>query len=144
MGVAGLAKRSTKVSRVRRVELKQPAELVQLAAATAERVGKPVDVLYAEAIERYIEVTKHATAGALRSRVHVRSTSAYVTIEIPEELFELAEKAAERQEKKRDVMYAEALAKALAKLAARAPSADSALDQGHDLPSGAWRPVGPT
>jgi fructose-1,6-bisphosphatase len=129
---------------VRSVQLKQPEELLQLAVTTAKQVGKSIDVLYVEAIERYIEVTKHATAGALRSRARVRSTSAYVTIEIPEELFELAEEAAERQEKKRDVMYAEALAKALAKLAARAPSADSALDQGHDLPSGAWRPVGPT
>jgi predicted transcriptional regulator len=71
-------------------------------------------------------------------------TSPHVTIELPEELFERAEQAAERQEKKRDVMYAEALGKALAKLAAGAPSAVSALDQGHDLPSGAWRPIGPS
>lgn len=131
------------ILRVRTVKLKQPEELLQLAATAAEQVDKPIDVLYAEAIERYIEVTKHATAGALRSRMYVRSASAYVTIEIPEELFELAEKVAERQEKKRDVMYAEALAKALAKLVARAPD-DSALNQGHDLPSGAWRPKGPT
>jgi len=129
---------------VQSVRVKQPEGLLQLAATTAEQVGKSIDVLYAEAIERYIEVTKHATAGALRSRTHVRSTSAYVTIEIPEELFERAEKHAERVEKKRDVMYAEALAKALAKLVAGAPAADSALDQGHDLPSGAWRPTGPT
>jgi len=111
---------------------------------TAEQLGKSIDVLYAEAIERYIEVTKHATAGALRSRATMPGTSPFVTIEIPEDLFERAEKVAERQEKKRDVMYAEALAKALAKLAARAPSAVSALDHGHDLPSGAWRPVEPT
>jgi predicted DNA-binding protein len=132
------------MTRVRSVELKQPEELLQLAATTAEQVGKPVDVLYAEAVERYIEVTKHATAGALRSRFSMPRTSPYVTIEIPEELFERAEKVAERLEKKRDVMYAEALAKALAKLAAGAPAADSALDRGHDLPSGAWRPIGPT
>ncbi len=132
------------MTRVRRVEVKQPEELLQLAATTAEQLGKPIDVLYAEAIERYIEVTKHATAGALRSRAIMPRRSPSVTIELPEELFELAEKAAERQEKKRDVMYAEALAKALAKLASRAPSAVSALDQGHDLPSGAWRQVEPT
>jgi predicted transcriptional regulator len=132
------------ITRVRRVEVKQPEDLLQLAAATAEQLGKPVDLLYEEAIERYIEVTKHATAGALRSRSFMPKASPYVTIEIPEELFERAEKLAERLEKKRDVLYAEALAKALAKLEARAPSADSALDQGHDLPSGAWRQVGPT
>jgi hypothetical protein len=33
-------------------------------------------------------------------------------------------------------MYADALAY---HLAAAGPPADSALDQGHDLPSGAWR-----
>jgi hypothetical protein len=142
-GLAPLARAPHIILRVRTVKLKQPEELLQLAATTAEQVDKPIDVLYAEAIERYIEVTKHATAGALRSRMYVRSASAYVTIEIPEDLFELAEKVAERQEKKRDVMYAEALAKALAKLVARAPD-DSALNQGHDLPSGAWRPKEPT
>ncbi len=126
------------------MRVRQPEELLELAVATAEQVGKSLDVLYAEAIERYIEVTKHATAGALRSRPSARRTSAYVTIELPEELFELAENVAERQEKTRDVMYAEALAKALAKLVARRPAADGALNQGHDLPSGAWRPKGPT
>jgi 3-deoxy-D-arabino-heptulosonate 7-phosphate (DAHP) synthase len=126
------------------VEIKQPAELLELAATTAEELGKPIDVLYAEAIERYIEVTKHATAGALRSRTLMPRNSPYVTIEMPEELFELAEKVAERQEKKRNVMYAEALAKALAKLSVGARSDVSALDKGHDLPSGAWRPVKPS
>ena len=132
------------VTRVRRVEVKQPEALLQLAATQAEQLGKPIDVLYAEAIERYIEVTKHATAGAVRSRISMPRKSPYVTIEIPDELFERAETAAERLEKTRDVMYAEALARALAKLAARAPAASSALNQGHDLPSGAWRPKEPT
>jgi predicted transcriptional regulator len=67
-----------------------------------------------------------------------------VTIEIPDELFERAEQTAERLEKTRDVLYADALAKALAKLAARTPAAASALNQGHDLPSGAWRPRDPS
>ncbi len=126
------------------VRLRQPAELLELAVATAEEAGKSLDVLYAEAIDRYVEVTKHATAGALRSRPSARRPSAYVTIELPEELFERAEKHAERVEKQRDVMYAEALTKALAKLVTRRPADDGALNQGHDLPSGAWRPKGPT
>jgi hypothetical protein len=36
-------------------------------------------------------------------------------------------------------MYAEALAKYLT----YATDSDSALDRGHDLPGGAWRPKGP-
>jgi predicted transcriptional regulator len=126
---------------VRRVDVKQPEELLALAARHSEQLRKPIDLLYAEAIERYIVVTKHATAGSLRSRAIMPRTSPYVTIELPEELFERADALAERLEKKRDVLYAEALAKALAKLETRAPSADSALDQGHDLPRGAWRDV---
>ncbi len=129
---------------VRRVEVKQPEAILELAATTAEQLGKPLDVLYAEAIERYIEVTKHATAGALRSRISIPRKSPNVTVELPDELFERAEKAADRLEKTRDVLYADALAKALAKLVARVPAADSALNQGHDLPSGAWRPREPT
>jgi predicted transcriptional regulator len=126
------------------VKVKQPDDLVRLATTTAEQLGQSIDVLYAEAIERYIEVTKHATAGALRSRLVIPRKSPYVTVEIPEELFERAEKVAERLEKTREVMYADALAKALAKLVARGPDADGALNQGHDLPSGAWRPKEPT
>jgi predicted transcriptional regulator len=121
------------------VRVKQPEELLQLAATAAEQVGKPVDVLYAEALERYLEVTKHATAGAARSRIAVPRKSPYVTVEIPDELFERAEQAAERLEKTRDVLYADALAKALTRLVPRRPAGDSALNQGHDLPSGAWR-----
>jgi hypothetical protein len=41
--------------------------------------------------------------------------------------------------KRRDVMYAEALATHLA----YAATGDSALNQGHDLPSAAWRKQGP-
>lgn len=122
------------------VKVKQPDELVALATTTAEQLGKSIDALYAEALERYIEVTKHASAGAARSRISIPRKSPYVTIELPEELCERAEQAAERLEKTRDVLYADALARALAKLAARTPGAASALNQGHDLPSGAWRP----
>jgi hypothetical protein len=114
-------------------------QLLELATERAELLGKPIDELYAEAIDRYMEVTKYASAGSLRSRHITPRSSPHVTIEIPEELFQRAEEHAERLEKRRDVMYAEALAK----LVARALPADSALNQGHDLPSGAWRPKGP-
>jgi len=114
-------------------------QLLELATARAERLGKPIDELYAEAIELYLDVTKHASAGSLRSRHVMPRSSPHIRIEIPNELFQRAEEHAERLEKRRDVMYAEALAKHVA----RALPADSALYQGHDLPSGAWRPKGP-
>jgi hypothetical protein len=114
-------------------------QLLELATARAEQLGKSIDELTAEAIDRYIEVTKHASAGSLRSRHITPRSSPRITIEIPEELYERADKHAERLEKRPDVMYAEALAKQVA----RTLPADSALNQGHDLPSGAWRPKGP-
>jgi len=114
-------------------------ELLELATAQAEELGKSIDELYAAAIDRYIEVTKHARPGSLRSRHVMPRSSPKVTIEIPEELFQRAEEHAERLEKKRDVMYAEALAKHVA----RSARTDSALKEGHDLPSGAWSPKGP-
>jgi hypothetical protein len=128
-----------RVSAVPTVTVQLTEQLLELATARAEQLGKPIDELYAQAIDRYIEVTKHASAGSLRSRHITPRSSPHVTIEIPDELFERAEKHAARLEKRRDVMYAEALAK----LVARALPADSALDQGHDLPSGAWSPKRP-
>jgi predicted transcriptional regulator len=121
------------------VTVQLPEQLLELATARAEQLGKSIDVLYAEAIDRYIEVTKHASAGALRSRHGTPPSSPYVTIELPEELFQRAEEHAERLEKRRDIMYAEALAKNVA----TSLPANSAFSQGHDLPSGAQRPKDP-
>jgi methyl coenzyme M reductase alpha subunit len=114
-------------------------QLLEIAGARAEQLGKPIDELYAEAIDRYIEVTKHARPGSVRSRHLMLRTSPRITIEIPDELFQRAEEHAARLEKRRDIMYTEALAK----LVARDVPTDSALKEGHDLPSGAWRAKGP-
>lgn len=122
-----------------RIRVSVPAELLKAATARAEQLGKDLDGLYAEAIERYIDVTKNSSAGSVRSRFSIPRSSPQLVVEIPEELFQRAEKAAKRLSKQRHVLYADALAKHLA--AARAP-AESALDRGHDLPSGAWRPKG--
>ncbi|HTN24016.1 MAG TPA: hypothetical protein VL120_08525 [Solirubrobacteraceae bacterium] len=122
-----------------RIRVSLPDELLQRAASRADELGKKIDDLYAEAIERYVEVNKRASAGSLRSRSVMPSTAPKFTIEIPEELFERGEKLAKRLGKKREVMYAEALARHIA----YAPAAESAFDQGHDLPSGAWRDVRP-
>jgi len=113
-------------------------QLLELAGARAEQLGKSLDDLFAEAIDRYIEVTKYARPGSLRSRHVVPRSSPRVTVEIPQELFQRAEEHAARVEKRPEAMYAEALAKQVA----RALPADSAVNQGHDLPSGAWRPKG--
>jgi predicted transcriptional regulator len=121
------------------VTVQQPEQLLELAIPRDEKLGKSIDELYGEAIDRYIEVTKYASAGSLRSRNIMPRSSPRVSIGIPEELFQRAEEHAERLEKRRDVMYAEALAKHVA----RSLPGESALDQGHDLPSGAFRPKGP-
>lgn len=125
-----------------RIRVSVPDELLKAATTRAEQLDTNLDELYAEAIERYIDATKSASAGAVRSRFIIPRSSPQIGVEIPEQLFAQADKAAKRQGKRRDVLYADALAKHLA-AAARAP-ATSALDQGHDLPSGAQRPTGPT
>lgn len=121
-----------------RIRISAPKELLEVAGARAEELGKDINELYAEAIDRYIEMTKDSSAGSLRSRFIIPRSSPEIIIEIPEELFQRAEKAAKRQGKRRHIMYADALAKQL--VAGGAPG-ESALDQGHDLPSGAWRPT---
>jgi hypothetical protein len=116
-----------------------PDELLQRAATRAQELGIKIDELYAQAVARYVEVNKDVSPGSLRSRRGIPRSSPQLIIEIPEELFEPAEKLAKRLGKRRDVMYAEALASHVM----HAPSGDSALNQGHDLPSGAWRPNRP-
>ena len=112
---------------------------MNVAAETAEQLGRNLDELYAEAIDRYVESTKDASAGAVRSRFIIPRSSPQVVVEIPEELYQRADKAAKRQGKQRQILYADALYK---HLTATGVTAESALDQGHDLPSGAWRPTG--
>jgi hypothetical protein len=131
---------STEEQPMPRVRVAVPDQLLQVAAARGEQVGKNIDELYVEAIERYIEATKNSSPGSLRSRHMIPRSSPEIVIEIPEDLFQRAQKVAKRLGKPRHVMYAEALAT----LVGPAAPVDSALDRGHDLPSGAWRPTGPT
>ena len=120
-----------------RIRVGVPDELLKAATARAEQLGKSLDELYAEAIERYVDVTRNSSAGSVRTRFIISRSSPAIVIDIPEKLILRADKAAKRLGKRRDIMYADALARHL--VAARAP-AESALDRGHDLPSGAWRP----
>ena len=120
-----------------RIKVSAPDQLLQVAAETAEQLDKSIHELYAEAIEHYIDATKSASPGSVRSRISIPRSSPRIAIEIPEELFVRADQVAKLQGKRREVMYADALAYHLAGTAA---PGDSALDRGHDLPSGAWRP----
>ncbi|MDP2710915.1 MAG: hypothetical protein Q8O56_06830 [Solirubrobacteraceae bacterium] len=118
-----------------RVRVSIPDALLQKVATKAQELGKPIDELYGEAIARYVAVNATASPGSLRSRAGMPRSSPKLTIEISEELFQRADKLAKRLGKTRDTLYSEALAK----YAVPASPAESALDQGHDLPSGALR-----
>ena len=122
-----------------RIKIGVPDALLKTAVARAEQLGKELDELYAEAIERYIDATKNSSASSSRSRFSISRSSPQIIIEIPEALFQRAERVAKRLGKQRHIMYADALAK---HLAAAGSSTESALDRGHDLPRGAWRPDG--
>jgi len=122
-----------------RVKVSIPDPLLQVAADAAHAAGKKIDDLYEAAIGEFIEANKHTRPGALRNRGRIPMSAPKLTIEIPEQLFQEAEKVAKRLGKKRDALYAMAL-EAHVKYHA---DAASALDQGHDLPTGAWRPNRP-
>ncbi|MDX6676456.1 MAG: hypothetical protein QOE31_508, partial [Solirubrobacteraceae bacterium] len=57
-------------------------------------LGKNLDERYGEAIERYLDATKNATAGSVRSRIVLSRSSPKIAVEIPEDLFQRADKAA--------------------------------------------------
>ena len=121
-----------------RVRVSIPDALLQRAATAAQAEGRKIDDLYEEAISRYVESTKDASPGSVRSRGGMPRGSPKLIVEISEELFQQADKLAKRLGKTRDILYSEALARHVPE----ASATPSALDQGHDLPSGAWRPGG--
>lgn len=114
-----------------RIKVGIPDVLMQRVASTAQETGKSIDDLYVEAVTRYVSVTEGASAGSLRSQGGMPLGSPQLSVQMPEELFEQADKLAKRLGKKREVLYSEALARHLS----HGSGADSALDQGHDLPA---------
>jgi predicted transcriptional regulator len=98
-----------------RVKIMVPDGLLQVMATQAEQLGRDISELYGEAIERYVRVTATASPGSLRSRHVIPRSSPEIVIEISEDLFQRAEKAAKRLGKKRHVMYAEAMARYVTK-----------------------------
>lgn len=106
----------------------------------AERLGRPIDELYVEAIEGYVGAVKDASADSLRSRAAIIPVgSPQLAVQIPEELLKRADKLAKRLDKRRDVFYAEALARYVV----RDRSDEGRHDRALELPDGAWRPKGP-
>jgi hypothetical protein len=121
------------------ISVRVPDGLLQVATATAAERGRKLDDLYVEAIERYLRVTSSASAGSVRSRFLIPRSSPQIVIDIPQELIEQVEAAAGRQEKRPAVMCADALAYYL-KATGAVNAAEGAVESGHDLPSGAYRP----
>jgi metal-responsive CopG/Arc/MetJ family transcriptional regulator len=120
-----------------RIKVRVPAELLTAADKRADALGCNLSEVFTEAITGYVEATKNLSAGAVRTRAIIPPSSPEIVIDIPEALFERSEKVAKRQRKQRHVMYTDAVARHLK--TAGTPER-SALDAGHDLPSGANRP----
>lgn len=121
-----------------RVKVSVPDQLLQAAGDRAQELDKSIHELFAEAIARYVEVNKNVSAGGLRSRSGIPRSSPVLGVEIPEALFESADKLAKRLGKRREVLYCEALARHIS----FSTNAGNAFDRGHDLPSTAARSKG--
>ena len=118
-----------------RVRISVPDPVLQRAADAAHAAGEKIDDVYTAALMAYVESTKNASPGSVRSRSGIPRGSPKLTVEIPADLFQTVDKLAKRLGKTRDTLYAEALARHVPETG----RSQSALDQGHDLPSGAWR-----
>ncbi len=119
-----------------RVRFSVSDALLQVAATESEKRGKPIDELFAYAIERYVGSTAGSSPGSLRTSYAVPGNSPTLAIELPEKLYQGANQVAKRLGKRREVLYGDAL---IAYLRVTTAREESALDRGHDLPEGAWR-----
>jgi metal-responsive CopG/Arc/MetJ family transcriptional regulator len=112
-----------------------PDDLLQTLGDKTQELDKSVSDLFTEAIARHVEVGKTAP-DSLRSSSRRLQKSSQLVVEIPDALFRDADKLAKRLDKSRDALYSEALARYLS----HTPAALSMINDGHDLPPGAWRP----
>jgi len=94
-----------------RVKVSIPDPLLQVAADRAHAAGKKIDDMYETAISEFVERHKAGQEGKPRSAGGMPRSAVKLTIEVPEELFQEAEKVAKRFGMRRDVLYAVALAK---------------------------------
>ncbi|MDQ3721916.1 MAG: hypothetical protein M3376_02375 [Actinomycetota bacterium] len=125
-----------------RVKVSLPDPILQVAADAAHAAGKKIDDLYEAAITEFVERHEAGTAGSPKSSGGMPRSAVKLTIEIPEELFQEAEKLAKRLGKRRDVLYAEALARHVK----YDPNAGADDNHGHGdgsgMPTGRWQPGG--
>lgn len=122
-----------------RVRVTVPEQLLQIAGDRAQELDKSLSELFAEAIARYIEVTRNSSPGSLRSRHAIPRSSPVIAVEIPEALYQHANQVAKRLGKRREVLYCEALAAHVP----QSTDAPSAFDRGHDLPTSTRRTKDP-
>ncbi len=122
-----------------RVKISIPDPLLQVAADAAQAAGKKIDDLYEAAISEYVE--RHPDAPDSRtSRGGMPRSAVKLTIDIPEELFQQAEKLAKRLGMRRDVLYAVALAKHVSYDANANTDDVHGLGDSRGLPTGRQQP----
>lgn len=122
-----------------RVKVSIPDPLLQIAADAAHAAGKKIDDLYEAAITEYVEGQTDAR-GSLKIRGAMPRSAVKLTIEIPEELFQRAEKLAKRLGLRRDVLYAVALAKHVSYDANANTEDVHGLGDSRGLPTGRQQP----
>jgi metal-responsive CopG/Arc/MetJ family transcriptional regulator len=126
-----------------RVKVSLPDPILQVAADAAHKAGKKIDDMYEAAIGEFVERHKAGEGGKLKTSGGMPRSAIKLTIEIPEELFQEAEKLAKRLGRRRDVLYAEALA-GYVKYDPNAGVDDNhGAGDGPGLPTGRWQPADP-
>jgi hypothetical protein len=125
-----------------RVKVRIPDPLLQVAADKANEAGGKIDDMYEAAITGYVERHQAGTEPKPRSAGGMPRSAVTLTIEIPEELFQEAEKLAKRLGMRRDVLYAIALAKHVSYDANAGADDNHGAGDGHGMPTGRWQPSG--
>jgi len=123
-----------------RVKVSIPDPLLQVGADKAHEAGNKIDDMYEAAITGYIERYQAGKEDKPRSAGGMPRSAVKLTIEIPEELFQEAEKVAKRLGMRRDVFYAIALAKHVAYDANAGADDNHGAGDGRGMPTGRWQP----
>ena len=122
-----------------RVKVSIPDPLLQVAADKAHEAGKKIDDMYEAAITGYVERHKAGKESKPRSAGGMPRSAVKLTIEIPEELFQEADKLAKRLGMRRDVLYAIALAKHVSYDANAGADDNHGAGDGGGMPTGRWQ-----
>lgn len=123
-----------------RVKISIPDPLLQVAADKAHAAGQKIDDLYEAAISATLERHRNGQESKPRTAGGMPRSAVKLTIEIPEELFQEAEKVAKRFGMRRDVFYAVALAKHVSYDANAGADDNHGAGEGRGMPTGRWQP----